>query len=279
MPRDASGVVTRTNGVFSGANTWAQQAASGDKTISSARHDTHDQDMADVASDSLSRTGKGGMQADLNLVNFKLINVAAGTAVSDGVNKGQLDGKLGAVVEDTSPQSGGNWDLNGFPIVTVSNADANITPDGTGRFVTPRATLGGVKYPDSDGTAGQVIQTDGAGQAAWTDGVTKFVSAEQTLPVNSELVIPHGLGANPDLVTLTLRCVTADLTFNPEDTLMIPGTGGFFSANPDRGISLKIDATNLTTITGTSLMVMAPTHFTGAITFSRWRVTYKAYLL
>lgn len=39
------------------------------------------------------------------------------------------------VVEDTTPQLGGNLDVNGKNIVSVSNADINITPNGTGTVV------------------------------------------------------------------------------------------------------------------------------------------------
>ena len=44
------------------------------------------------------------------------------------------------VVGDTSPQLGGNLDVNGNSIVSTSNADINITPNGTGRTVFGTAT-------------------------------------------------------------------------------------------------------------------------------------------
>jgi len=39
------------------------------------------------------------------------------------------------VVEDTSPQLGGNLDMNGQDIVTTSNADIELAPNGTGKTV------------------------------------------------------------------------------------------------------------------------------------------------
>lgn len=39
---------------------------------------------------------------------------------------------LGEVVEDTSPQLGGNLDVNGFKIVSVSNGNITIEPNGVG---------------------------------------------------------------------------------------------------------------------------------------------------
>lgn len=48
------------------------------------------------------------------------------------------NGKLENVVEDTTPQLGGNLDVNGNSIVSTSNGDINLTPDGTGKVVTTK---------------------------------------------------------------------------------------------------------------------------------------------
>ena len=66
------------------------------------------------------------------------------------------------VVEDTSPQLGGNLDVNGNSIVSTSNGDINITPDGSGKIV-----LDGLNWPTADGSADQVLKTDGAGQLSF----------------------------------------------------------------------------------------------------------------
>jgi hypothetical protein len=42
-------------------------------------------------------------------------------------------GGLSNIVEDTTPQLGGNLDVNGYDIVSVSNGDIDIIPDGTGQ--------------------------------------------------------------------------------------------------------------------------------------------------
>jgi len=44
-------------------------------------------------------------------------------------------GDLANVVEDTSPQLGGNLDMNGADIVTTSNATIDLAPNGTGTVV------------------------------------------------------------------------------------------------------------------------------------------------
>ena len=67
-------------------------------------------------------------------------------------------GGLANVIEDTTPQLGGSLDVNGQTITSASNGDVTITPNGTGNLV-----LNGLNFPTTDGSSGQVIRTDGAG--------------------------------------------------------------------------------------------------------------------
>jgi len=67
------------------------------------------------------------------------------------------------LIDDPSPQLGGNLDVNGNSIVSASNGDIAITPDGTGDVI-----IDGIKYPQADGTSGQVLTTDGAGQLSFS---------------------------------------------------------------------------------------------------------------
>ena len=46
-----------------------------------------------------------------------------------------LSAGLASLADDTSPQLGGNLDMNGQDIVTTSNADIDLAPNGTGRVV------------------------------------------------------------------------------------------------------------------------------------------------
>lgn len=69
-----------------------------------------------------------------------------------------------SVSEDTTPQLGGNLDVDGNSIVSTSNGNITLAPDGTGNVL-----LSGVEYPNSNGTDGQVLTTNGAGVASWQD--------------------------------------------------------------------------------------------------------------
>lgn len=66
---------------------------------------------------------------DTKLVYVGDGTTAGGTLVSSGGGGG---GGINNVVEDTSPQLGGNLDVNGRSIVSASNGDINITANGTG---------------------------------------------------------------------------------------------------------------------------------------------------
>ena len=70
---------------------------------------------------------------------------------------------LSNVVEDTTPQLGGNLDVNGNSIVSTSAGNISITPDTTGSIV-----LDGLSWPTSDGSTGQALVTDGLGSLYWT---------------------------------------------------------------------------------------------------------------
>jgi hypothetical protein len=103
---------------------------------------------ANIASDNLTFTNK---TIDANgtgnsITNIEVADLAAGvldtdlTAVSASDNtlasakaiKAQLDLKISDVVSDTTPQLGGNLDVNGNNIVSVSNGDIILAPNGTG---------------------------------------------------------------------------------------------------------------------------------------------------
>ena len=111
---------------------------------------------------------------------------------------GSAGGGISNVVEDTSPQLGGALDVNGQDIVTTSNGDIDLDPNGSGVVVFKgNATKGsgqfklncennshgitikgpphsaGANYtlvlPNDDGSADQVLKTDGSGTLSWVD--------------------------------------------------------------------------------------------------------------
>ena len=76
----------------------------------------------------------------------------------------QGSGDMNDLVDDTSPQLGGNLDVNGNSIVSASNANISITPNGSGKVI-----LDGLSYPTSDGSNGQAIVTNGSGTLSFSN--------------------------------------------------------------------------------------------------------------
>ena len=76
------------------------------------------------------------------------------------------------LVNDTTPQLGGDLDVQTHSIVSTSNQDINITPDGTGSVV-----LDGLSYPQADGSANHVMVTDGAGNLSFASASSSLGSS------------------------------------------------------------------------------------------------------
>jgi len=85
-----------------------------------------------------------------------------GITITDGVIASTVTSGIANVVEDTTPQLGGSLDVNGNSIVSTSNGNITLAPDGSGQI-----SLDGVLWPAADGTNGQVLSTNGSGALAW----------------------------------------------------------------------------------------------------------------
>jgi len=169
--------------------------------------------------------------------NLKYYTGSAWIAVTSG---GITD-----LVQDTTPQLGGNLDINTFSIVSTSNGNINITPNGTGRVV-----LDGLSYPSSDGTANQSIITDGSGNLSFTtiattlsyssgtatgDGTDTTFTISSGRSVEDVLVFVNGFQLTPTTdytisgTTLTFATAPAN---NAEITFRyLPLGGAYTSAN------------------------------------------------
>ena len=90
-------------------------------------------------------------------------------------------GGLSNVVEDTTPQLGGNLDVNGNSIVSTGGANISITPNGTGNVILGNMTFDAdqsigsgqdnyvLTYDHSAGTIGLEAASGGGGGIALTD--------------------------------------------------------------------------------------------------------------
>ena len=86
-------------------------------------------------------------------------NVAIGGTVTATAFSGSGASLTGVdVVNDTSPQLGGNLDLNGNDIVTTSNADLELAPNGTGHVtVKGNTNQGAIQFNCEANSHGQIV--------------------------------------------------------------------------------------------------------------------------
>ena len=112
-------------------------------------------------------------------ITFATFNTTANTVnVSDSATD---------VVGDTSPQLGGDLDVNGNSIVSTSNGDISLTPNGTGRIVLGKAsvpavetaTISTTKTLDFD-TYQNYILTLGSGSNTLANPTTEASNVGQT---------------------------------------------------------------------------------------------------
>ena len=107
-----------------------------------------------------------------------------------------------------------------------TNIDIKITPKGTGKVV-----LDGIKYPNSDGTAGQVISTDGAGNLSFTtissspEQLVKSVPLAANASVSAAKLV--SIGSTGVVVNLpTLNTFQTTYTNSQTSTYTIVGGDG-----------------------------------------------------
>ena len=122
------------------------------------------------------------------------LGTAATTAASAYATAAQgstADSALQDVISDTTPQLGGNLDVNGNSIVSVSAGNIAITPHTTGKII-----LDGLSWPTADGSADQVLKTDGSGNLSFVaqsgGGGSGSSKIEHSSTVSESLAISSG---------------------------------------------------------------------------------------
>ena len=157
--------------------------------------------IASSNSNSAVTLGSGTKDVFITIPASKLVvedgsnNVAIGGTVTATAFSGSGASLTGVdVVNDTSPQLGGNLDMNGNDIITTSNADLELAPNGTGKVVVKgNSTQGAIKLNCEANSHGQTIIAAPHSESAnntltlpSTGGDARLVSASSTATLTNK---------------------------------------------------------------------------------------------
>jgi hypothetical protein len=144
---------------------------------------------------------------------------ASGTVLLADGDGSSLTGISSDLSNDSSPQLGGDLDVVTHGIVSTSNRNIAITPNGSGKVI-----IDGLSHPVADGNAGQVLKTDGSGNLAFASVGSLAGAGIQNLSDDSS---PQ-LGGNLDVVTHSIVSASnRDINIIPNGNgKVVVGTNG-----------------------------------------------------
>jgi hypothetical protein len=222
-----------------------------------------------------------------------VFTITGGSGISTAVTEdsaGNADlvitasGGLANVVEDTSPQLGGSLDVNGQSIVSVSDGNITIAPNGAGNIqltpATGNITLGAVNFPTADGSINQFITTNGSGTLAFTSTLTgstltNYKETIYTGGTTTGTITPSVANGNVQSITLS-GSITLNALGTPETgdsmTLIVkqPSSGGPYTlsstmkfAGGTKTLSTTADAIDIISVLydGTNYWASLSTNF------------------
>ena len=170
--------------IYDGSDSFDNKTVSGDVTISSTGATTIGSGAVETAMVNANViTGQTGLTSGFDTANDHLLihDADAGLKKISLANVTSATGGISDVVSDTTPQLGGALDVNGNAIVSASNGNISITPNGSGKVI-----LDGLSHPTSDGSAGQFLKTDGGGNLAFAT-VNTDLSGDSTPQLGGNL--------------------------------------------------------------------------------------------
>tara|TARA_R110000868_G_scaffold4056_8_gene24775 strand:- start:1804 stop:3390 length:1587 start_codon:yes stop_codon:yes gene_type:complete len=206
---------------------------------------------------------------------YTVVNLPTPSASGDAASKGYVDSALSAVggggdvVDDTTPQLGGSLDVNSNSIVSVSNGNITLAPNGTGDVILSADTVQvGDTNVDADittnGSGNLYLAPDGhaAGKTyirinnATTTG-NGNIYLQEGGPGNGNVYIsgtkfPGGGGSEDQVLTFkTVGGVSTALWVNPQHESLADDT------TPQLGANLDVNGNSIVS-TSNGNVVIAP---------------------
>jgi len=158
----------------------------------------------------------------------------------------------GDVVDDTSPQLGGDLDVNGYDITSASNADVDIAPNGTGNVVlkTDLVSIGGgseVGHVSSNGAYDLKLDTNSSTNSSNLT-ITDAANGDITMNANGtgsfvlqgnssrggKLKIYEDTDLGTNFASFTTGTLSEDTAYTLPTAL--PSTSGDVLASTDAGV-------------------------------------------
>jgi len=263
-------IVDNTNGAFEvGLGTFTSSGTTLARSV-----------LASSNSNNLVDFGAGTKDVFITVPASKLVvedgsnNVAIGGTVTASAFSGSGASLTGVdVVNDTSPQLGGNLDVNGNDIISASgNANIEVAPHGTGGLVVKGNNTGS----ENQGKIILNCQNNSHGQTLKSQPHSASASNTLLLPSGSNDGSAQALVAVDITQTLTNKTLTSPVIETVTGSTITLDSAG--DINLDAGgadVTLKDDGTTYGSLTNSSgeLVVKSGSTPTTAMTFSGANVT------
>ena len=198
-------------------------------------------------------------------------NVSIGGTVTATAFSGSGASLTGVdVVNDTSPQLGGALDVQTHDIVTTSNRDLELAPNGTGKVV--------VKGNDNQGAIKLNCEANSHGQT--------IIAAPHSESANNTLTLPS-TGGDARLVSATSTATLTNKTLTSPvietitgSTITLDSAGDITLDAGGADVTLKDDGTTFGSLTNSSgeLVIKSGSTPTTAVTFSGANATFAGNL-
>jgi hypothetical protein len=159
---------------------------------------------------------------------------------------------------DTSPQLGGNLDVNGFNITSArSNEDIVIAPSGTGGVLASAIRIAGTTLSSDNSSSITIAEGLQANSAVNIDGA---VTATSTMAVTGATTLTGATTVNNSLtaLSLTTNTITSNGS-NAELSIQPSGTGDVLIS------ALRINGTTLDSADSTKVTIAEAVDITGAL--------------
>jgi len=150
-------------------------------------------------------------------------------------------GAISNVVEDTTPQLGGNLDMNGADIVTTSNADLELAPNGTGHVtVRGNTNSGAIQFNCESNSHGQILKAQPHSAAVTNEMLLPDGSSSTLVSLVATQTLTNKTLTTPAIAEID-SLSSGDITLDAEADIVIDAAGGNVEFKDAGTLQLTLD--------------------------------------